>query len=626
MFLRLVYWRWLLLELQCSLLGQPYLPKMTAQIQELTGTVFPGEIYYYRLDGLEAGQTVYAYVDEISGNLDPVAALMEGESDIKALERAYQDSIAAGIAEGGDPLKVRQDVASQFFLVSDDDSGPGLAATFEYAIPKDGDYGLIVAGSLGSFGFETSGQYRLLLGLDAPAVLEGTGKPTGDVVAVLDLDATPSGEKVEETTGEITIEESEVVYELTEARVGDTLSVYIEATTGDLRPALVLSNYADKPVAAANINGEATSATLQYTFDESGRNFKLRVTGCCDDQPSTGEYRLLLGTNAPDVLAGTAASTGEELIQKPVDVQIGVKLQQIIEINESSEYYNAVVSLQMEWMDPDAAFSPDTCDCTFKTYTASDFDEFLDAVGEWPEFTIFNQQGNRWSQNKVGVIFSNGRILYFERFTTNLQVDFDFTKYPFDTQEFTIKVDGVYPEEMFVLTDLPGYSEISPEHGEDEFVITDRQTKITSEQASTRSMVSRFTFSFTAPRNLDYYVLQIFIPILLIIIVSYVTFFLRDYGRRIEVASGNLLLFIAFSFSLADNYPRLGYVTFLDALMAMMFVINALVVIYNVWLRKMEMAGDGDQAQRIDNVLDWAYPLAYISALIGLYIIFFVIK
>jgi hypothetical protein len=275
-------------------------------------------------------------------------------------------------------------------------------------------------------------------------------------------------------------------------------------------------------------------------------------------------------------------------------------------------------------LDPQAAFSPDTCDCTFKTYTASTFSQFLEAVGDrWPEFTIFNQQGNRWSQNRVGVIFHTGRIIYFERFTTNLQVDFDFTQYPFDTQEFTIKVDGVYPESLFVFRDLPGFTEISPDHGEDEFIITDWDTEITSEQASTRSKVSRFNFRFSAPRHLEYYLLQIFIPILLIIAVSYVTFFLRDYGRRIEVASANLLLFIAFSFSLADNYPRLGYVTFLDALMAMIFIINALVVVYNVWLRKMEMAGSENKAERIDNVLDWVYPIAYFSAILVLYLIFF---
>ena len=94
--------------------------------------------------------------------------------------------------------------------------------------------------------------------------------------------------------------------------------------------------------------------------------------------------------------------------------------------------------------------------------------------------------------------------------------------------------------------------------------------------------------------------------------MSWITFFLRDYGRRIEVASANLLLFIAFSWSLSDNYPRLGYLTFLDVMMAIMFVISALVVAYNVWLKRLELHNQGDRADRIDRVMDWVYPAAYI--------------
>jgi hypothetical protein len=244
--------------------------------------------------------------------------------------------------------------------------------------------------------------------------------------------------------------------------------------------------------------------------------------------------------------------------------------------------------------------------------------------GRWPEFTFQNQQGNRWTQNRLAVVWSDGRALYFERFTTIFQVDFDFRPFPFDTQEFIIRVDALFPEEYYVYADLEGFSEISSEHGEDEFIITDFDTEITSEQASTQSATSRFTFSFTAPRHLNYYIFQIFVPILLIIGVSWITFFLRDYGRRIEVATANLLLFIAFSWTLADNYPRLGYLTFLDAVMAIMFVINALVVAYNVWLRRLEMNDQGDLAERIDRVMDWVYPVAYI-VLFGAVVVMFLL-
>ena len=248
-----------------------------------------------------------------------------------------------------------------------------------------------------------------------------------------------------------------------------------------------------------------------------------------------------------------------------------------------------------------------------KAYSGSSLDQFITSLeGRWPEFTLQNQQGNRWIQNQNLVVFPDGRAIYYERFTTDLQVDFDFRQYPFDTQTFEIRVDALFPEEFFRYADLEGFTEISPEHGEDEFRLTDFETSISSTSDSSGRTFSRFTFSYEAPRHLSYYVFSVFVPILLIIFVSWVTFFLKDYGRRIEVASANLLLFIAFSWSLSENYPRLGYLTFLDAVMAIMFVVNAFVVVYNVLLKRLEMRGQEDLAERIDRVLDWVYPFTYI--------------
>jgi hypothetical protein len=171
-----------------------------------------------------------------------------------------------------------------------------------------------------------------------------------------------------------------------------------------------------------------------------------------------------------------------------------------------------------------------------------------------------------------------------------------------------------------VLSAAEGFSEIDPNNGEDEFVLSSFDTQVSSEISSRIVPTSRFTFHFQAPRHLEYYIFRIFIPVLLIILVSYITFFLKDFTRRIEVASGNLLLFIAFSFSLAENYPRMGYLTFLDAIMAATFFVNTLVVVYNVYLKWLENKDQRERADRIDRVMDWVYPLTYLIgfAIIGL--------
>ena len=104
--------------------------------------------------------------------------------------------------------------------------------------------------------------------------------------------------------------------------------------------------------------------------------------------------------------------------------------------------------------------------------------------------------------------------------------------------------------------------------------------------------------------------------------IGWFTFFLRDYTRRIEAAAANILLFIAFSWSLADNYPRLGYLTFLDAVMTVTFAVNVLVLLYNVIMKRLETQGKTARVERIDDILDWAYPLLY-ATLIGVVVLLF---
>jgi hypothetical protein len=590
-------------------------------VQEVTGPLALGDLLYYRVPNLTSGQTLYVFAEGVSGNLDPLVALTGAGADTAALEKEYMAAIQRAIADGRDPLLAARAAADELFLAWDDDSGGGLAAAFAFQVPADGDYLLVIASALSELGLGSFGNYRLLIGIDEPDVLTGEATPTGDVLASLDREASSPGEAVQELTGLLT--DSEVVYEIRDLRSDDTLYVLAETTSGELRPVVAVLNFSGKPIRTANVGGTETSATLEHTFVENARNYKLAIRGCCEDG-STGEYRLLLGVNEPGVLSGQAAPMGQPVVETAIPVEIGVKVHQIVEVDEKNEFFTAVASLQMEWTDPRLAFNPEDCDCVLKIYTKGDFGQFLvDTGGRWPEFIIHNQQGNRWTQNQMAVISQDGRALYYERFTTDFQVDFDFRQYPFDSQEFIIQVETIYPEDSNYFVDLEGFGGISAEHGEDEFAIEDVGTTITSEQASTQHTISRFTLHFNGPRHLNYYILQIFVPILLIALVSWVTFFLKDYGRRIEVASANLLLFIAFSFTLSGNYPRLGYVTLLDVVMIFTFVINALVVVYNVWLRRLEMNDQGELAERIDNYLDWFYPLAYVGSGLLLYLAFF---
>jgi hypothetical protein len=576
-------------------------------VQVLTQRIEAGDIHFYQLPDLHAGETLSIYVMGTSGNFDPFTALMDGGVDPSVLEESFFAETEQAIANGEDPFVVLPQVASSLFIAWDDDSGGGYDAVFSKRIPEDGDYQLLVSSSPGR---KTFGDYKLLIGINAPEVLTGDALPTDDGIATLDRAASEIGVAVQETTGSVTVDRSSSFLTLNPIEAGDTLYIFLEATSGGLAPIIRLQDFGRKTLRTGNLSGEQRSATLEFTFPERGSNYVLEISGCCEEgDASTGEYRLLAGVNTPEVLMGEAATRGKPVFLEPTNVQVGVKLEQITEVDQVSENFSAVASIKMSWVDPKLAFRPDSCQCSFKVLTLPEFRLLIAQKGtRWPEFSILNQQDNRWTQNQNIVVFTDGTINYIERFTTILQApDFDFRQYPFDTQEFFIRIISLYPEEFYVLQDLEGFSEIGENTGEEEWLITEFNTTIDRLESN-----SQFSFRFLAQRHIDYYVLRIFAPILLIIFISWITFFLKDYDKRIDVGAGNLLLFIAFNFTISDDLPRLGYMTFMDAVLISAFSISVLIVTLNVFFKRLEISGRGDLAQRIDNYSIWFFLAVYI--------------
>jgi hypothetical protein len=604
--------------------ASPVLAQEQQPVQEITGKISSGELDVFQLAGLKQGQTLYVTMDTTSGNLDPALSLVSASVDLPRLIASYQAGVKNILQTAEVPLAEIPALKDKTFLAWDDDSGPGYNAALKFVIPKDGDYILGASGSYSAAGRITFGDYQMVIGVDAPEVLAGTATPNGAVIAVQNDSLLGWPGRIQEYTGSLDASRSTVTIPLYDLDPGDKLSVFVEATSGDLAPILVLRDYGGKPVGVNNLNGTNAKASLEYSLPEGGRTYTLQVYSTPNGaEPTSGGFRLLAGVNAPEVMTGTAAPNSQDILRLPTEVQTGIKLQQIVSIDQSNEIMNAVGTIKMAWQDPKLAFSPDDCDCQVKEYTENNFNQFLtETGGDWPDFTFFNQQGNRWTLNRIVDVLPDGSVSYIERFSTNFQLNFDFAQYPFDVENFNIYVDMLYPEDRYVMVPMEGFSEIDPENGEDEFILTNFDTSVNSVISSRSYPTSRYTFHFSAPRYKMYYFFRIFVPILLIITVSYVTFFLKDYTKRIEVATGNLLLFIAFSWSLAEDYPRMGYLTFLDVIMAITFVINTLVVVYNVYLKWLENHGQMEQADRIDRFADWIYPASYL-VLFGATVLYF---
>ncbi|MEP4699658.1 MAG: hypothetical protein ABJZ79_00785, partial [Parasphingorhabdus sp.] len=302
--------------------------------------------------------------------------------------------------------------------------------------------------------------------------------------------------------------------------------------------------------------------------------------------------------------------------ETPMEVTVGIELDQITSVDQKSENYGAVATIRMEWSDPKFAFDPAEAGGDVMVL---EVDSYVDMARERsaivPSFSIENQQGNRWIQNELVVISPEGSVRYLEKSSVTLQAPyFNFIRYPFDRQVFYYEVVSHFPATVVQFKPDNELSGLGSLLGEEEWILYNAEMVISEARGLSGQPSSKAALKFEGRRHTQYYLTRIFLPLLVLVAVSWSVFFLDGYRKRAEVAGANLLVFVAFNWVISDELPKLGYLTFLDFILQWMFVVTGLIVVFNVFLSRLKAKGREDVAITLDWYLfRWVYPIGYIG-------------
>ncbi|MFC1831801.1 hypothetical protein ACFL0S_07250 [Thermodesulfobacteriota bacterium] len=586
--------------------------------QELRGYIEDGVGIVYTIKNLKKGDTLFLSMNNTGGNLDPLIGILKEPEDLHDLRSEAMRLIKE---PGVNLLEAANRFADNYFWAWDDDSGDGYNAALEYQVPADGTYFLFAGSMLTNqfiYKFDpqfTSGSFHLTIGLNASLPAIRKLPADSNKLAIIDSTYVKPLPHIQLLDQRLSAQKHFTFLYLRNLRPGDMFSARLEGENGQPLPELFLGDIAGKPLVFGKPDG--SSISLDYKSEGADTELILYIDGSpIMPIPEEYNYRLILGINALSSLHDVVEETGQSVVRDSSDVNIGLSIDQIVNVDQQSETFSVVASLQLIWLEPALAFSPDSCNCSVKKMA---LDELISLASKnrlaLPVFTIFNQQGNRWSQNEIVFIESSGKITYQERFTTTLQApDFDFQDYPFDRQLFKVRVDLNIPTEIFTFKEIDNPAEpLGDELGEEEWTVIKHYSTIEKIPFDNNLEKSRFTRTIEVRRHLNFYLFRIFIPLFLIISISWVIFFLKDYGRQLEVASGNLLVFVAFNFAISNDLPRLGYLTLLDRVIITSFACAALVVLISVYQKRLEANGRMELADRIDNMVLIFYPLIYIA-------------
>ena len=588
------------------------------KVQELRGYIEDGVGIVYTIQNLKEGDTLFLSMKHTGGNLDPLLGILKKPEDLHDLRN---EALKLAKEPGLNLLEAVNQFADKQFWVWDDDSGDGYNAALKYQVPDDGTYFLFAGSMLTnqfSYTFDpqfTTGSFHLTIGLNTPLPELKKLPANSNRIATIDSTHIKPRPHIQLLDRQLSTENNFTFLHLRKLQPGDMFSARLEGKDGQPLPELYLGDIAGKPLVFGKTNG--SSISLDYENKEINTELILYINGS-SIVPIAEEfnYRLVLGINAPSELHGVFEERGQPVVRNSSDVNVGLSIDQIVNVDQQSETFSVVASLQLAWLEPELAFSPDSCNCSVKKIK---LDELISLANKdkiiLPAFTIFNQQGNRWSQNEIVFLESSGRVTYQERFTTTLQApDFDFQNYPFDRQLFKVLVDLNVPTEIFAFKEIDNPAEpLGDELGEEEWTVIKHYSTIEEIPFDNNLKKSRFTRTLEVRRHLNFYVFRIFMPLFLIISISWVIFFLKDYGRQLEVASGNLLVFVAFNFAISNDLPRLGYLTLLDRIIVTSFGCAAVVVLISVYQKRLQASGRMELANRIDNIVLIFYPLIYIT-------------
>jgi gamma-aminobutyric acid receptor subunit beta len=239
-------------------------------------------------------------------------------------------------------------------------------------------------------------------------------------------------------------------------------------------------------------------------------------------------------------------------IGEPLLLDIEIRLASFDSISEVNMDYTLTLYLNQYWRDDRLIFGNKSEEMTL---TGEIIDKF------WLPDTFFPNDKSAYlhdvtEKNKMIRLNGNGEILYGMRFTSTLACMMDLRRYPLDRQNCTVEVESYgYTQADVIMRWKNGRASILDLDKVQlpQFTITGYDTisygiylatgKIKTKEYRiidfySKGVYQRLSLSFILQRNIGYFLFQTYLPSILIVMLSWVSFWINHEATSARVALG----------------------------------------------------------------------------------------
>ena len=287
---------------------------------------------------------------------------------------------------------------------------------------------------------------------------------------------------------------------------------------------------------------------------------------------------------------------------KPLPVYIAVGIIDIYDISDSKQSISLSLVGKFRWNDPRLAHEGPGM--------------LKRNLGEiWiPQIIFTSLQESKSDLPRHAEIYPNGDVVYRILLRAVFSVPINLRDYPFDRQVFRFPVLADYYLDELVLLPDPE----APSYMVEKFTVSDWDVKSFGTTSGEGSLsryknTSRFEFYFEAVRRSEFIILTFIIPLILIVGMSWVVFWIdpKEIRSQFSVSVTTILTLIAYHISLGSRLPEIPYLTRMD-----FFIFGSTIIVFASLFEVLvtsHLAGT-DQlklGRRIDVTCRWLFPLAF---------------
>jgi hypothetical protein len=252
----------------------------------------------------------------------------------------------------------------------------------------------------------------------------------------------------------------------------------------------------------------------------------------------------------------------------PTPVYVAMGLLNVDEINSAKQNFTANLYISARWNDP-RQIHEGPGDRVF----------YLNEIWH-PQLQFLNQQKVFRTFAEIVYVEPSGLVKYAQRVWGPFSQPLDMKDFPFDTQAFTIQVAaaGLPPTDVVFETNPDKPSGISPEFSLPDWKILDWKLDLEPyHPLGADREIASFSLKFRAQRYISHYLLKIILPLVLIVIMSWIVFWIdpSESSTQIGLATTSMLTLIAYRFMVGGSIPVIPYLTRMD-----LFILGSTILVF----------------------------------------------